>query len=164
MSRLITGVLHEIDSELIKTKQVLKNLDETHRDWKPHEKSMTLGQLASHTVELQTAFGTGLKGEAFDFQTQYKPFEYTTFKDLSTRLSKEISDWKIEINESTEEFWLENFILKNGEQVLVKLPRIAFFRSIIMNHLIHHRGQLTVYMRLLDIAVPGVYGPSADDK
>lgn len=164
MNILITGVLHETQSELAKTKQMLTNLKGADKDWKPHDKSMTIGKLASHIAELQSGFRTGLEGNSFDFQTDYKPYEYDTFEELSEILSQEIEEWQATIKSSNEAFWLENFTLKNGDEELVSLPRIAFFRSIVMNHAIHHRGQLAVYMRLLDIPVPGIYGPSADDK
>ncbi len=164
MNMLITGVLHEVESELEKTIRILANLDDNKKDWKPHEKSMSTIQLARHIVELQTGFRNSLKNDSFDFEKDYKPYACNTFNELSAVLKKETNAFINFIKETEQEFWLETFTLRVGKKVIVALPRIAFFRSIIMNHLIHHRGQLTVYLRLLDIPVPGIYGPSADEK
>lgn len=164
MKHTILGIQHEYTSELEKTKQVLASLKEEHKDWKPHEKSMSVGRLASHIVELQTWYGGALKKDSFDLLTDYKPLEYNSFEDLSKSLVEGVESNMEFIKESDESFWLGSFTFKMGDHVIVKLPRVAFLRSILMNHLIHHRGQLTVYLRLLDIPVPGIYGPSADDK
>lgn len=164
MSILITGILHEIESELEKTKQVLNNLRDADANWKPHAKSMSLGTLAKHVVELHSGFRNGLKGDSFNFSTDYRPIEFDSFEELEKLLIADVKEFSSFVKGTNEAFWLESFSLKHDEIVLVKLPRAAFFRSIIMNHLIHHRGQLTVYMRMLDIPVPGIYGPSADDK
>jgi len=159
-----TGIKHEYASELEKTSQILKVLKDEDKDWKPHEKSMSLGQLATHIVELQTWFDNALKKDSYDLQSDYVPLAYQSFEELNTILKERVKGNMDYIETVEDSFWLENFTFKMGDHVIAKLPRIAFLRSVLTNHLIHHRGQLTVYLRLLDIPVPGIYGPSADEK
>lgn len=164
MNMTITGIQHEYESELEKTKRILAVLKEENKDWKPHEKSMSIKDLAAHIVELQIWFGNALKNTFYDFHSDYRPLEFSDFQELEEILDRGVKENMEFVKESKIEFWLENFQLKMGEQVLASLPRAAFLRSVLTNHLIHHRGQLTVYLRMLDIPVPGIYGPSADEK
>lgn len=163
MSHLITGILHEYESELDRTKKVLASLREEHKDWKPHEKSMSVGRMASHIVELQTWFNNALKNDSFDLMSEYKPLEYNSLNELIDILIQGVEENMKFVKDTDESFWFEHFTFKMGDRVIAKLPRIAFLRSILTNHFIHHRGQLTVYLRILNIPVPGVYGPSADE-
>lgn len=159
-----TGINHEYTSELEKTSQILNALKNEHKDWKPHEKSMSAGQLAAHVVELQTWFNNALKNDSFDLKSDYIPLKYDSFEELN-KILKERVEANLKFIETVDDsFWLENFTFKMGDHVLVKLPRIAFLRSVLTNHFIHHRGQLSLYLRLLDIPVPGIYGPSADER
>lgn len=160
----ITGIQHEYASELKKTSQILKALKEEHKKWKPHEKSMEMGQLANHIVDLQTWYDNALKNDSYDLKNDCVPIQYGSFKELNEILTERV-EANIKFVEKTDDaFWFQNFTLTMDDRMLVKLPRVAFLRSILTNHLIHHRGQLTVYLRLLDIHVPGIYGPSADEK
>lgn len=160
---MVSGIQHEYASEVKKTSQILKALKEEHKDWKPHEKSMDVAQLASHIVDLQTWFDNALKKDAFDLKTDYVPIAYNSFEELNEVLEKRVAANMAFIEGVGNDFWFENFTFTMGDYVIAKLPRIAFLRSVLTNHLIHHRGQLTVYLRLLNIPVPGIYGPSADE-
>lgn len=158
------GILIEIERETENTRRVLANLADKHWDYKPHEKSMTLGQLATHTVELHGWVSSALSKDVFDFHTDYKPVAATNVEELKTVLVENLKKSIDFVNAQSDEFWTSNWKLQAGEHILAELPKIGAFRFILSNHLYHHRGQLTVYMRLLDIPLPGIYGPSADEK
>ena len=158
------GILAEIAHETKNTHRILDNLSNEHWDYKPHEKSMTLGELASHVVELHTWVSVAIAKDVFDFHTDYQPNTATTVEDLKTALADSLQKNTDFVNAQSDEFWLGNWKLQAGDHVLSDLPKLAALRYIITNHLIHHRGQLTVYMRMLNIPLPGIYGPSADEK
>lgn len=164
MKNTVLGLSHEYLSELEKTQQIIAALPDDKKDWKPHSKSMSLGELASHVVELQTWFNNAIEENVYDLQTDYKPLEFDNFSHLNTILAQGVKRNLEAMNQKEKEFWLEEFTFKKGTYVITKLPRIAFIRSVLTNHFIHHRGQLSVYLRLLDIPVPGIYGPSADEN
>ncbi|HNQ26672.1 MAG TPA: DinB family protein [Aquaticitalea sp.] len=158
------GLLAEIKHETHNTRRVLDNLNDEHWDYKPHEKSMTLGQLASHIVELHNWTHLAVTKDVFDFHTDYTPPKTADVETLKTELESGLQKNNEFINSKTDDFWLTNWILKAGTHTLSEMPKLGAFRYIITNHLIHHRGQLTVYMRMLNIPLPGIYGPSADEK
>lgn len=158
------GILAEIKNETNNTKRILNNLSNEHWNYKPHEKSMTLGELASHIVELHSWIHFAISRDIFDFQTDYQPRQQTTIEELRAELDDNLQKNIDFVNAQAEEFWLTNWKLQIGEKVIAEMPKLAALRFLINNHLIHHRGQLTVYMRLLNIPLPGIYGPSADEK
>lgn len=158
------GLLIEIERETDNTRQLLTRLKEKHFSYKPHEKSMSLVQLASHIVELHNWVKIALEVDAFDFHTMYKPFEAKSVQELLDALNNGYNHNIETISNLTEEEWKKIWQLKAGDYIIAEVPKTAAYRFIIQNHLIHHRGQLTVYMRMLDIPLPGLYGPSADEK
>lgn len=158
------ALLVELEREKNNTLRILNNLQNDKFDYKPHPKSMSMGELANHIVELHNWVELALERDTFDFHTDYKPSTYTTVEELKTVLEDGYLRNKALIENLNEADYFNTWTLKAGEHVIVSLPKAGALRFIINNHLIHHRGQLTVYMRLLDIPVPGIYGPSADDK
>lgn len=159
-----TALLIELEREKDNTLRILNNLQDDKFAYKPHQKSMSLGELANHIVELHNWVELALTRDVFNFHTDYKPLGCSTVAEL-----KEVLEWgflrnKEIIENYNEADYFTDWTLKAGDHVVVSLPKAGALRFIINNHLIHHRGQLTVYMRLLDIPVPGIYGPSADDK
>ncbi len=154
----------EIERETENTRKMISPIEPHHFMWKPHEKSMSLGALAAHIVELHNWVGLSLANDTFDFHTDYKPLEASSAQDLLNILDSGYQQNLALINTMTDAQWAETWTLKAGDHIIVSLPKIGAMRFIIQNHLIHHRGQLSVYLRLLDIPVPGVYGPSADEK
>lgn len=158
------GMLVEIERETSNTKRILDNLSNEHWNYKPHEKSMTLGELASHIVELHNWTYLAVSKDVFDFHTDYHPTKATAVEELKVGLEESLQKNKNFVNTQPDEFWLTKWTLKAGEHHLAEMPKLGAFRFIITNHLVHHRGQLTVYMRLLNIPLPGIYGPSADEK
>lgn len=167
-NRLIMDInkafLIELERETANTRQLLERLQDEHLSYRPHSKSMSLGELASHIVELHNWVNKALSVEVFDFHTMYKPFVAKSSQELIEVLNSGYDQNVATVAGMTEDAWKQMWSLQAGSHIIAQVPRIGAFRFIIQNHLIHHRGQLTVYMRLLDIPLPGLYGPSADEK
>jgi len=158
------SLLLELEHEKNNTLRILSNLTENHFDYKPHAKSMSLGQLANHIVELHHWFAIALTTEVFDLHTDFKPYQFTNVAELKAALENDHVKNKAILESVTGAALASNWTLKAGDYVISTMPKALALRFIVANHLIHHRGQITVYMRLLDIPVPGIYGPSADEK
>lgn len=160
---IVDSFLLEIDQEAAITKRVLERVPEAHFGWRPHPKSMTLGQLALHVAQTQAQVADIVSvetAEAPNFgppPTAETKFQLLSAFETSVAHAKEvISGWD---DDAANGIWT---LTKDGN-VLMALPRIAFMRTVGMNHLYHHRGQLSVYLRLLDVPLPSIYGPSADE-
>ena len=158
------GFLIELDRETSNTKLLLNRLTDENLSFKPHPKSMTLGELASHIVELHNWVKNALSFDVFDFHTMYRPFKATSVQEILNVLEEGYQGNVSTIENLSDDDWQRLWTLKAGEHIIASMPKIGAFRFILHNHLIHHRGQLTVYMRLLDITLPGLYGPSADEQ
>ncbi|QJD82845.1 DinB family protein [Cohnella herbarum] len=159
--QLIVGdALHELAT----TRRVLERLPEEHMSWKPHEKSMTLGGLATHLINL-------LNWQIAIFQ--YPEFDLATVPQRRTALERraevleefDANVGKLEklIAECDELTLGEEWTLRHGDHMILREPKALALRSFGLSHMVHHRAQLGVYLRLLDIPVPGMYGPSADE-
>lgn len=162
--RLATAFLNELENEAQVTRSVLERIPTDKFDWKPHEKSMSMGRLASHVAEMFGWTEATLKNDVLDFSTMdYKPYEPQTTQDLLEFFDKQIETTRLHLSETSDETFLTDWTMRNGEQVYFTHPKVAVMRAFVMNHIIHHRGQLSVYLRLNDIPVPAIYGPSADE-
>jgi uncharacterized damage-inducible protein DinB len=154
----------ELTQEAIATRKMLERLPSEKLTWKPHEKSMTVDRLAGHIVEMIGWTGATLENAELDFATMdYTPKVYTDSADMVADFDKNIADALETLNATPNETFGENWTLKNGEQVFFTMPKAVVIRGFVFSHIIHHRGQLAVYLRLLDIPVPSIYGPSADE-
>ena len=162
---LSQSFIAEINYEAALTKRILERVPEEHFDWKPHEKSMTLGRLATHTAELLGFLHSILTMEEFDFaKGHYKPAFANTPEELMNVFQQKLDEVIESLQNMNDEKMQTNFTLRSGEHIFSTIPRSAAIRPMALNHIIHHRGQMTVYLRLLNIPVPGLYGPSADEK
>ena len=162
--RLATAFLNELENEAKVTRTVLERIPADKFDWKPHEKSMSFGRLASHVAEMFGWTTSTLTSDVLDFATMdYTPFEPKTTDDLLAFFDEHIAKAKATLAETSDEKFLTNWTMRNGETEYFTMPKVAVQRSFVMNHIIHHRGQLSVYLRLNDIPVPSIYGPSADE-
>ena len=162
--RIATAFLNELDNEAKVTRSVLERVPADKFDYKPHEKSMTFGRLASHIAEMFGWTEATLKQDTLDFATMdYKPFEPQTTDELLQFFDEKIAQAKRTIAETSDETFMTNWTMRNGDTVYFTIPKVATMRSFVLNHIIHHRGQLSVYLRLNDIPVPSIYGPSADE-
>lgn len=154
----------EMEQEAATTRKVLERIPADKFGWKPHEKSMGMGQLASHIAEMFSWTGPTLNQPELDFSKfDYKPFEPATSEELLEYFDKNISEALDVLKNTSDETFFEPWTMRNGEQVYFTMPKAVTMRSFVMNHIVHHRGQLSVYLRLNDIPVPAIYGPSADE-
>ena len=156
----------ELKHESLLTKKMLEKVPLDKKDWKPHEKSMTVGRLATHLAENIHWASDIIHIDDFDFAKDFnfKPHTAASTQELlqifQTHLDKANSDLSSMSDEDFDKIWT----VRNGEQVNFQAPKKVAIRGWAFSHMIHHRGQLSVYLRLLDITVPGMYGPSADEK
>jgi uncharacterized damage-inducible protein DinB len=157
--------IEELKQEAVSTKKMLERIPNDKFDWKPHEKSRTLGQLASHIADLPGFLNSVLTMDELDFaKGDYKPYETKTPEELMNLFKEKLDEVLQTLQNTSDEKMQANFTLRSGDYVIATLPRIIAVRSMALNHIIHHRGQLSVYLRLLNIPVPGMYGPSADER
>jgi len=157
-------LLPEFDQEMTNTRAILEGVPEDKFSWKPHEKSMTMGRLASHIAEMPQWAAYTINQDKLELTPDMKPFSATTKKELMDGFQANISSARAAIAGATDEQLGETWTLIYGGKTIMSLPRAAVLRTMVMSHLIHHRAQLGVYLRLNDIPIPGMYGPSADAK
>jgi uncharacterized damage-inducible protein DinB len=154
----------ELEHEAATTRRMLERVPDNLLAWKPHEKSMALGQLSAHFANiLNKWFRAILSAEEFDLAADFKPPRTDSVAAILEAFDENIQDSIELLRTQTDEQLFAPWRLKQGEKVLFELPRWAVIRSMIINHIIHHRGQLSVYLRLHDIPLPAVYGPTADE-
>jgi uncharacterized damage-inducible protein DinB len=165
--KLTEMLLPEFDTEMANTRKTLERIPEDKFDWKPHEKSMALGILAGHLAELVGWCAVAVKQDVFDFQPPggppYQPFVPKSRKEVLDTFDKGAREARAAIAECSDEHWMKNWSLLSGGQTLLTRPRIHVIRDFVLSHGIHHRAQLGVYLRLNNIPVPSIYGPSADE-
>jgi uncharacterized damage-inducible protein DinB len=160
-------ILPEFDHEMETTRKTLERVPEDKPDWKPHETSMTISRLAGHIAEL-VGFGTlAFQGESFDFapggKSQMQPTVMTSRKQLLDIFDKNVASARAAIAKASDEDMQKVWALMNNGKTIFAMPRIGVLRSMFLNHIIHHRGQLSVYLRMNKAPVPSIYGPSADE-
>ena len=162
--RLIDGMLAELEQEAVTTRRVLERIPQAHLAWKPHPKSMSLGQLALHVA---TVPGTVAELAAIDTVPDPPPFvqpEAATASELVPSLTASVARAKQILGGFDDARMNATWRLQRGGKDLLAMPRAALVRAIMLNHWYHHRGQLLVYLRLLNLPVPSVYGPTADEN
>ncbi len=161
-SELIAAFVNELEAEFPSSKKCVERIPESLFDYKPHPKSMNMGYLALLVAEIPSWITHMVEHGEIDFAT-YNHFQPKTTQDLVDHMDNNFQNAVKSLKNVSPERLEQSFVLKNNGQVLYSSPMIESLSSTI-NHWVHHRGQLTVYMRLNDIAVPSIYGPSADDK
>ena len=159
---IINGFSTEFKAEIPSTKKCIERIPEKLFDWKPHEKSMTMGYLTLLVAEIPKWITAMIKTREIDFQT-FGHVQPKTTIEMVNHFDENVKGTEQAFKELTMEDLAKPFVLKNGDQILISSPLQENISST-LNHWVHHRGQLTVYMRLNDIPVPSIYGPSADDK
>jgi uncharacterized damage-inducible protein DinB len=164
-SNLATALIGELQLEAATTRKCLERIPAEKFDYKPHEKSMTMGRLAVHVAEMTGWVVETVNKTELDFATlDYKPLEPQTTEELVGFFDKILAESIEALQNISDEAMMENWTLRNGEEIYFTMPRIQVLRGMVFNHIIHHRGQLAVYLRLNDIPVPALYGPSADER
>jgi uncharacterized damage-inducible protein DinB len=157
-------LLPEFDQEMANTRKTLQRVPDDKLDYKPHEKSMTLGRLAGHIAELPGWGSMTLNTDNFDLDPgAYKPLVPASRDEALAVFDKNAAEARAEIEKASDEALTATWTLSVNGHPVMSMPRVAVLRSVVVNHIIHHRAQLGVYLRMNDIEVPGVYGPSADE-
>jgi len=154
--------LNELQAESVATRKCLERIPESVYAFKPHEKSMAMGHLTLLVAEIPLWIAKTVEDSTINFST-FKHFQLSTSAALLAHFDDNLKAAANALANITEEQLSRPFELKSGDQVLMSTPKLETIGST-LNHWVHHRGQLTVYMRLNDIAVPSIYGPSADDR
>ena len=162
------SILPEFDHEMTNTRKTLERIPDDKLEWKAHPKSNTIGWVGSHLVEIPGWVKGTLTQESFDFSPPgaepYRTPILSGWQEMVTVFDENVATARRAIEATSDEAFMKNWtLLWQGDEVFT-MPRIAVVRSFILNHTIHHRAILTVYLRLNDIPVPALYGPSGDEQ
>ena len=152
----------ELEMESVTTRKMLERVPEDAFDWKPHEKSMALGRLAGHVAELVGMFVPMVAMDALSFG-DFTPFKPASVAELVERFDKNVAEAVELLKNQDDEQLPKAWQIKSGDKVFIEMPRGAFIRWL-LSHIVHHRGQLSVYLRLRDVPLPPIYGPTADES
>ncbi|MGH9401006.1 MAG: DinB family protein [Terriglobia bacterium] len=159
--------LAELEREAAGTRRVLERVPEGRNDWKPHEKSMQLGYLAGLVASMPSWIAMMVNKDEMDITSpegaKYKPQAFTTSRGLVHLFDQSLTDAREALTKTTDEHLVKPWRFVVGGHVAAEQPRYIMIRDSVLNHLAHHRGQLTVYLRLCGAPVPAIYGPSADE-
>ena len=156
-------LLAEFDHEMGTTRRLLERIPDEKFDWKPHQKSMTLGGLATHLSNLPNWGTTILNDASYDLAAGPPNLTQSASRgDVLAQFDTATARTRAALDKTDAELGAQ-WKLKRGEQELFSLPRAAAFRTFVLYHVVHHRGQLSVYLRLNDVPVPAIYGPTADE-
>lgn len=162
------ALLPEFEQEVANTRKTLERIPEDKLAWKPHEKSLSLGDLATHLSNLPSWTAISINDDRFDVnppgEEAPKREAVKSVKEALALFDKHVTDARAAIMAASDRQFMEPWTLLSGGKSLFSMPKIAVVRSFMMNHMIHHRGQLTVYLRLNDVPVPAIYGNSADES
>lgn len=161
---LADTILTELEREAVTTRRVLERVPEDQLSYKPHPKSMSLGTLALHIANIPGAIAGLASGDDLASPPNFAPAEATGTAQILEALDASLAQARTLLTAMDDERAISFWTMSNEGQAILTLPRIAVLRNILLNHWYHHRGQLTVYLRLLDVPLPSVYGPSADES
>ena len=155
-------LIPQLQQEVALTEKFLKRIPEDKMNWKPHDKSMTINEVANHLAEIPEWIAGTMDSDGWDLEG-YEPPKKSTVEEIVTDLKKNALAAEKALQKS-DEIYSETWKMTQGENVLMEMPRFNVLQSMVMNQFPHHRAQLGVYFRLLDISVPATYGPSADEN
>jgi uncharacterized damage-inducible protein DinB len=157
-------LIPEFKHEMAVARKMLERIPPSAFSWKPHEKSMTMGQLAAHLANIINKWLQAvLMEDELDLAAGFQRPKTDTVEEVLAVFDKAVKDAVQLLERQTDEHLLTKWTLKKEGQVVFELPRLAVIRSAVFNHIIHHRGQLSVYLRLQNVPLPPVYGPTADE-
>ena len=161
-------ILPEFDQEMANTRKTLERVPQDKFAWKPHDKSWSIKELATHLANLPSWTILSLKEDSFDMAPKDdeppKTSEASTRQEILEMFDKNVADAHAAIESTDDEEFMKPWSLLSGGETLFSMPKIAVLRSFVMSHNIHHRAQLGVYLRLNDVPVPAIYGPTADEE
>jgi uncharacterized damage-inducible protein DinB len=162
------ALLAEFDQEMANTRKSLERVPDDRMEWRPHPKSSTLGRLATHLAEIPSWGATTLDQSSFDLSppgsAPHQPAFIASQREALDLFDKNVAAARAALAGIEDESLAKPWSLLSGGKTIFTLPRLFVFRSFVLNHTIHHRAQLGVYLRLNDVPVPALYGPSADEE
>jgi uncharacterized damage-inducible protein DinB len=156
--------LGDLNHELGLTRKLLERVPDAHLDWKPHEKSMALGGLAQHIATIPMWVSRVLEAEFFNIAGATRNPPPTSTHEILAAFDDRVENMRQALDAADDAALSMGWQLRHGEQVLQSMPRVAVIRAMGISHMIHHRAQLGVYLRMLNIPLPAIYGPSADEQ
>lgn len=160
------ALLPEFDHEMGVTRRLLERVPDADFSWKPHDRSYSLGELAAHLANLPTWAGRIVDTSELDLATipeSARPKVPPSATDLVARFDKNVKDARAALTGKSDAEYFALWTLKRAGQTVFSVPKVAAMRRFLMNHSIHHRGQLSVYLRLRNVPLPAMYGPTADE-
>lgn len=164
---LSAALLPEFDQEMASTRKTLERVPDSKFSWKPHQKSSTMGQLAGHLANIPSWLPFTIKQDSLDLAPGGKQMEPPPVpnnnKELLAQFDENVKQGRSVLAAASDAQLMQSWSLLNNGKTMMTLPKAAVVRSFVMNHLIHHRAQLGVYLRLNNLPVPAIYGPSADE-
>jgi uncharacterized damage-inducible protein DinB len=152
-----------MDDELASTRRMLERFPDGQGAWRPHEKSKTMGELARHVADIPGLAATILETEELDALKRPPREPLGTSAALLELFDQNVTKLRTALSKAKDDRLIADWTLRMGDRVLIRRPRRALLRTMFLSHMIHHRAQMGVYLRLMDLPVPGMYGPSADD-
>jgi uncharacterized damage-inducible protein DinB len=158
---MIDAILAELEEESHATRRLLERVPEDRMSWRPHPRSFSLGQIALHVASLPGGISSMADQDSFQLPT-FQQREAASLAELLETLEQGIATAREMLGRMSDERLTGTWTLEDRGEVLMQIPRAALLRGLMLNHWYHHRGQLTVYLRLLDVALPSTYGPTAD--
>ncbi len=169
MSNTISqSLLPEFDHEMAVTRKVLTRVPEDRLDFRPHPKSMTMARLAGHVAELPLWAVMTLGQDELEMRpggvASFEAFTYGTQASALSLFDDNVARGRALLASTDDEAMMRPWTLKDNGRVVLVMPKVAVIRSFVMNHIVHHRAQLGVYLRMTDVPVPSIYGPSADEQ
>lgn len=159
---IAAALLPELEHELATTRKVLERLPETRFTWKPHAKSMTLHDLAGHLVHVVAWGPVTIQTSELDAAKGFERPRYETTAQMVAAFDKNAAEYKAALKKASDADLGATWTFRAGPKVFFAQPKVGVLRGFVMNHLIHHRGQFSVYLRLVDVPLPPIYGPTAD--
>jgi uncharacterized damage-inducible protein DinB len=166
--KISESLLPEFDQEMANTRKVLERVPAAKFSWKPHPKSSEFGALAAHIANMPDWAGLTMQNDSFDYAPPgappYETPKFSSTEQLLAAFDKSVAQARTALAAADDNTFLAPWTLMAGGKPMMTMPRVAVIRSFVMNHTVHHRAQLGVYLRLNDIPVPALYGPSADEQ
>jgi uncharacterized damage-inducible protein DinB len=160
---IVDALLPEFDHEMTTTRKLLERVPDDKFEWQPHPKSMSLGRLSTHLATLPWWGEVTLNQTEIDVAGSAQAAQAASRKELLETFDKNVAKARAILVSKSDAEMMVPWSLKRGGQTIFSMPRVAVWRSFVVNHIIHHRGQLSVFLRLNDVPVPSIYGPSADE-
>lgn len=161
---VIDGMLQELDQEAATTRRVLERVPNEHLAWRPHEKARTLGELALHVAKVPGSVAELVASQTTVQAPQFKDPQLQNASELVSMLDDSIAKAKKALSGMSDSDLMSTWRMMQDEREVFAIPRVAMLRSVMLNHWYHHRGQLSVYLKQLDVPIPSIYGPSADEN